>query len=203
MRVLIGCEMSGVIREAFKRQGHDAWSCDLQDTEIPGQHFKADILTVLDEDWDLFIGHPECKKLCFSGERWMKEKPGREEEREEAFQFFLKLYNAPIKRKAIENSHSIFLNKWKKPTQSVHPYHFGDPFKKLTCLWLQGLPPLIPTNILPIGHRYPAAWLEKPGKDQSKNRARTYPGIAEAMAIQWGTLSATITPTPDKRHVEI
>ncbi len=186
MKVLIACECSGRVREAFAAAGHDAWSCDLQDTEIPGNHIKGNVLDILADGWDAMVAHPECKYLCFSGECWMN-RPGRLQKRFEAFEFFLQIWNAPIPKIAIENSHSVYLNTaFRRPDQTIHPYHFGDPYKKATCLWLKGFSPLRPTNILPIGHRYPAAWLEPPGKDQSKNRARTYPGIAAAMASQWG-----------------
>lgn len=189
MRVLIACEESQVVCIEFRKKGHEAFSCDLQECSggHPEWHIKQDILLHLNNGWDLMIAHPECKYLCFSGERWIKEKHGRAELRKEAFEFFKKLWNAPIKKIAIENSHSIFLNKnFSKPNQTVHPYHFGDPFKKSICLWLKGLPPLVPTNILPIGQRHPAAWLQSPGKNRSKIRSKTYLGFAKAMAEQWG-----------------
>jgi hypothetical protein len=190
MRVLIGCECSGIVREAFARRGHDAWSCDLKPSEQPGKHIQDNVLNVLNDGWDLGIFHPECKFLCWSGERWIKQQPGRELFRNDAFQFFKKLYNCNIKRKCLENSLSLFLDRnFKKPTQYIHPYHFGEPYKKTTCLWLQNLPPLQPTNILPIGKRYPFAYMVPGNKKQSETRARTFTGIAEAMAEQWGNLS--------------
>jgi hypothetical protein len=188
MRLLIGCEKSGIVREAFRARGIDAWSCDTEPSQLPGPHIQADLLQVMKkENFDAGIFHPECKYLCFSGERWIKERPGREDERLQAFDFFKACFNAPMKYVAVENSHSVFLKKqFRKPTQTIHPYHFGDPYKKSTCLWLRGFPPLVPTNILAIGHRYPAAWLESPAVDRSAKRAQTYPGIAAAMAAQWG-----------------
>ena len=187
IRILIACECSGRIREAFAARGFDAWSCDLKPTETPGNHLQADIFTVLDQKWDAMIAHPECRYLCFSGERWMTERPERVPLRNEAFAFFKKLSQVNIPFIALENSHSIFLNReYGRPTQTVHPYHFGDPFKKATCFWLKGFPALMPTDILPIGQRHPAAWLEAPGKNRSENRARTYPGLASAVAKQWG-----------------
>lgn len=189
MRGIVGCEFSQVITKAFRDRGHEFYSCDLKPTEgNPDWHFQEDLFKVLErERFDLGIFHPECKYLCFSGERWMKERPERVELRMLAFEFFKKCMNANIPKICTENSHSIFLNtKYRKPDQTVHPYHFGDPFKKSTCLWLKGLPPLVPTNILPIGKRYPAAWREGPSANRSNIRAKTYPGIAQAMAEQWG-----------------
>lgn len=189
MKVLIGCECSGVVREAFRLLGHDAWSCDLKDTDVPGQHIRGDVLQVLDQGWDLGIFHPECCYLCWSAERFIKEQPGRMALRIEAFEFFKACYNAPIGRIAVENSLSWFLNRnYRFPDQTFHPYHFGDPFKKTTCLWLRGLPYLWPTNILPIGHRYPKSYRDGTAKGRSERRAKTYPGIAQAMAEQWGRL---------------
>lgn len=188
MRVLVACEFSQVVTKAFRERGHEAYSCDLLPTEgNPEWHIQDDVLSdaVWRHNWDLLIAHPECKYLCFSGERWMVGNPDRLQKRVAAFEFFKKLYYAPVKRICIENSHSIFLQReFKKPTQTIHPYHFGDPFKKSTCLWLRNLKPLIPTNIM--WQRYPKAHREPPGPDRSKNRARTYPGIANAMANQWG-----------------
>lgn len=190
MRILIGCECSGRVRDAFRAKGHDAVSCDLKESETPGPHLQCSVLDVLGDGWDMAVFHPECRFLCFSGERWIREKPGRAAFRDDAFLFFKQLAAAPIPKIVIENSHSVFLNtNYKKPTQTVHPYHFGDPFKKSICLWLKGVPPLVPDNILPIGKRYPAAWMASgmgKGETRSANRARTYPGIARAMAEQWG-----------------
>lgn len=187
INILIACECSGKIRDEFIRLGFNAVSCDLKPSETDGPHIQGDVLEVIEQGWHAMIAHPECRYLCFSGERWMTERPERLKDRQQAFEFFKKLAGAKIQYKAIENSHSIFLNReYKKPTQTIHPYHFGDPFKKATCLWLSGFPPLIPTNILPIGHRHPAAWLEAPGANRSENRARTYQGIATAIAKQWG-----------------
>jgi len=186
MRVLIACEESQVVCKAFRLRGHDAFSCDLKPCTggHPDWHIQANVLDHLRDDWDLMIAHPECKYLCFSGERWIKTEEGRLEKRLEAFEFFKELYHAPIPKKCIENSHSLFLNqKFMKPTQSFHPYHFGDGFKKLTCIWLVNLKPLIPTNIL--WQRYPQAHRESPGPERSAIRARSQPGIASAMAEQW------------------
>lgn len=187
MKILIGCERSGIVREAFRSRGHDAWSCDLFPTAIPGQHLQCNVMEAIHKHWDMAIFHPDCRYLCFSGERWQKNNPERQQLRTEAFNFFKLLYEAPIARIAIENSHSVFLNReFRKPDQAVQPWQFGCPFQKMTCLWLRGLPPLVPTNILPIGHRHPACHLTPPGPDRSAKRAQTYPGIATAMAHQWG-----------------
>jgi hypothetical protein len=189
MKIIIGCEASGIIREAFRQLGHDAWSCDIKDTEIPGQHIKDDLLLHLDDGWDMGIFHPECRYLCWSGERWLKNNPARSVQRMQALYFFKQCLYAKIPRICVENSHSKFLERQiGKPTQSVHPYHFGDPFKKMTCLWLRGLPPIYPTNILAIGHRYPQCFMTGQKKNRSAIRSKTYPGIAAAMAEQWGSL---------------
>jgi hypothetical protein len=194
MKILIGCEKSGVVRDAFTKAGYDAWSCDLLATDIPGQHIIGDVRRIIKGfwngqrwiHWDAGIFHPECKYLCWSGERWIKEKPGREKLRAEAYEFFRECTRAPFPN-GVENSHSKFLEKiYKKPTQSIRPYHFGDPYKKMTCLWLHGLPPLVPTDILPIGHRYPECHQMRQSADRSEKRAKSYPGIAAAMADQWG-----------------
>jgi hypothetical protein len=188
MRVLVGCEESQAICIAFRNRGHEAYSCDLQPCSggHPEWHIQDDVLRHLDDGWDLLIAHPECKYLCFSGERWLKNNPERIEKRKAALRFFLILYDWPsIPRKCIENSHSVYLNRaFRKPDQNLHPYHFGDPYQKLTCLWLRNLCPLIPTNI--IFKRYPMCHKECHHKDRSKIRAKTYPGIANAMSEQWG-----------------
>jgi len=186
LKVLIACECSQVGAIAFRNAGHEAYSCDLQpaDGGHPEWHIQDDAIKIAYQGgWDMMIAHPECKYLCFSGERWCNTDE-RKQLRKEAFEFFKSMYNAPIPKRCIENSHSIFLNReFKKPTQSIHPYHFGDPFKKLTCIWLVNLKPLIPTDIL--WQRYPQAHREAPGPDRSKRRAKSYPGILNAMARQW------------------
>lgn len=201
MRILIACEESQAICIAFRNKGHEAYSCDLQKCSggHPEYHIIADVMTVINggwvttqagarvyiDKWELMIGHPECKFLCWSGERWIKNNPERLAKRMEAFEFLKTLYNCQIEKVCIENSLSLWLERnWKKPTQTVHPFHFGDPYRKSTCLWIRGLKPLIPTNI--IWQRYPAAHKEGPSSERSKIRAKTYPGIALAMAEQWG-----------------
>lgn len=188
LRILIACEESQVVCKAFRERGHEAYSCDIQDCSggHPEWHFKEDVFEVIEKygPWDMMIAFPECRYLCWSGERWLTNNPERLVKRMEAFEFLKRLYNSNIPLISVENSLSLFLErKWKKPTQKIHPFHFGDPFRKTTCLWLRGLKPLIPTNIL--FHRIPAAHNQWPSKDRSKIRAKTYPGIAKAMAEQW------------------
>jgi hypothetical protein len=190
MRVLIACEESQTVCKAFRSLGHEAYSCDIQECSggHPEWHMKADARNFLDGSWDIIIAHPPCKYLAWSGERWMKDNPDRLEKRNKAFEFFKEMYNAKAKiGVCVENSLSLFIERtWKKPTQTVHPFHFGDPYRKSTCLWLRGLPPLIPTDI--VHKREPAVHNMWPGKDRDKLRAKTHPGIARAMAEQWGNI---------------
>jgi len=181
VRILVACEFSGIVRTAFEKRGFDAWSCDLLDTEIPGNHIKGDVLKILDQGWDLMIAHPPCQHLAVSGARWFKEK---EKEQEEALEFVRKLLEAPIKHIALENPVSVISTKIRKPDQIIQPWMFGHGEKKKTCLWLKNLPPLQPTNI--VEGREPRVHKLAPSPDRWKKRSRTYPGIAEAMAKQWG-----------------
>ena len=183
MRVLVACEYSGRVREAFRAAGHDAWSCDLLPSEDDSpHHIQGDCLLVIArERWDLMVCHPPCTHLAVSGARWFKDKAT---EQQEAIAFFLALARAPIPRIAIENPVCIMSSAWRKPDQTIQPWMFGHGETKATCLWLKGLPHLVPTNIVPgrepVVHRMP------PGPDRWKNRSRTYQGIADAMAEQWG-----------------
>ena len=183
MKVLIACEYSGTVRDAFIRAGHDAWSCDLLPTETPGPHHQCDALEVLDMGWDLMIAHPPCTHLAVSGARWFKDK---QTEQQEALAFVQMLINAPIKRIAIENPVSIISSRIRKPDQIIQPWQFGHGETKATCLWLYNLPLLQPTNIVEGReakvHRMP------PSPDRWKLRSKTYIGIAQAMADQWGVL---------------
>lgn len=181
MKVLIACEFSGIVREAFKARGHDAWSCDLFPTEIPGNHIIGDILCHLNDGWNLMIAHPPCTHLAVSGARWFKDK---KVEQEAAMDFIHKLRLAPIHRIAIENPISIISTKWRKPDQIIQPWQFGHGETKATCLWLKNLPKLNPTNI--VEGRKAKVHLCPPGPDRWKIRSRTYEGIARAMADQWG-----------------
>jgi hypothetical protein len=248
-RVLIACEFSGRVREAFRKKGHDAWSCDLIASEIPGAHIQTDVRMILRNGWDLMIAHPPCVDLAVSGARYFKDK---KEKQKEAIQFVLDLMDAPIPQICIENPVSVISSKVGNPAQVIHPWQFGETEEKTTCLWLKGLPRLEPTKIIPpVKHKLVKfaadlplcpdcneeaycddckthfsecdcyeptqdgvfyhlvdgilfgtevknlrpRWTNQtisgqnklgPSPDRSKIRARTYPGIAEAMAEQWG-----------------
>ena len=183
MRVLVACEFSGIVRDAFRRQGHDAWSCDILPTEQGGPHIQGDVREVLGAGWDLMVCHPPCTHLAVSGARWFRDKRA---EQAVALEFVRTLLNAPIPRIALENPISIISSRIRKPDQIIQPWQFGHGETKATCLWLKGLPPLQPTQIVEGRearvHRMP------PGPDRWKERSRTFPGIAEAMASQWGSV---------------
>jgi hypothetical protein len=183
MKVLIACEFSGRVRDAFATLGHDAWSCDVLDSEAPGQHIKGNVLDVLCRGWDLMIAHPPCTALTVAGNRWYANKP---EIIREAVDFVLSLAGAPIDRIAIENPIGRLSTLWMKPNQIIQPWQFGHGETKATCLWLKGLPNLQPTDI--VDGRTPRVHHEPPSVDRWKNRSRTLPGIAEAMAEQWSNL---------------
>jgi len=183
MKVLIACEYSGTVREAFSKLGHDAWSCDLLETEIPGNHYKGDVKDILCDGWDLMIAHPPCTHLAVSGARWFKDK---KVEQAEALEFVRLLLDAPIERIALENPISIISSQIRKPDQIIQPWQFGHGETKATCLWLQNLPKLQPTNI--VEGREQRIWKMPPGPDRWKERSRTFEGIAQAMATQWGSL---------------
>jgi hypothetical protein len=180
MKVLIACEFSGIVREAFKIKGHDVWSCDLLPTEIPGQHIQGNVWEVINDGWDMMIAFPPCTHLAVSGARWFKNKKA---EQEDAISFFIDLMNVPIKKICVENPIGIMSTVYRKPDQIIQPWMFGHGETKATCLWLKGLPPLKPTNI--VEGRKARVHREPPGPDRWKNRSRTYKGIAEAMADQW------------------
>lgn len=191
MKVLVACEYSGIVREAFKAKGHDAWSCDLLDTEIPGNHYKGDVLEVINEGWDLMIAHPPCTYLSNAGARFLYPKGRLNKSRlakgMEAKEFFMALYNADIPLIAIENPVPSTVFGLPQYSQTIQPYEFGHPFQKKTCLWLKALPKLGPTKIVRCAQSTKIAgnWFNKGGKDRQKNRAKTFQGIAEAMADQW------------------
>jgi hypothetical protein len=181
MRVLIVCEFSGEVRRAFREIGHDAWSCDLLPSEDGGQHYVSDCFDVIDSSWDIMIAHPPCTHLASSGARWFKEK---QSEQAAAVAFVRRLLSSPIPRIALENPIGILSTRIRKPDQIVQPWQFGHGEVKATCLWLKGLPVLKPTNI--VEGRTPRVWYASPSPDRWKERSRTYRGIAEAMAQQWG-----------------
>jgi hypothetical protein len=187
MRVLIACEYSGRVRDAFRALGHDAMSCDLLPTDVPGPHYQGDVLNIIHDEWDLMIAHHPCTHLAVSGARHFaaKRADGRQQG---AIEFFLSLARAPIPRIAIENPVCIMSSVWRKPDQTIQPWQFGHGETKATCLWLKNLPHLVPTNIVdgrePRIHRIP------PSDDRWKLRSETYAGIAKAMAEQWGGKTA-------------
>jgi len=183
MRVLVACEYSGVVRDAFRARGHDAMSCDLLPTEAPGQHYQGDVRDVLDYPWDLLIGHPPCTDLSVSGARHFEAK--RMDGRQQAsVSFFMALAKADIPMIAIENPVCIMSSLYRKPDQIIQPWQFGHGETKATCLWLKGLPHIQPTNI--VEGREPRVHRMAPGPDRWKERSRTFTGIGQAMAQQWG-----------------
>ncbi len=184
-RVLVACEFSGVVRDAFRAEGHDAWSCDLLPSEGNNKyHFQQDIVSVLNSrDFDLMIAHPPCTHLAVSGARWFKDKVV---EQAEALDFVRLLLDAPIEHIALENPISIISSHIRKPDQIVQPWMFGHGEVKATCLWLKNLPLLQPTDI--VEGRSPRVHYASPGPDRWKERSRSLPGIARAMAEQWGAV---------------
>ena len=195
MKVLVACEFSGIVREAFKAKGHDAWSCDLLPTEILGQHIQGDVLEILDDGWDLMIAHPPCTYLSRAGARWWKDTE-RELKAQNAYKFILQLWEAPILKIAIENPIGSLNKRWRYPDQTIQPYFYGHPYSKATCLWLKNLPPLMATIVNPEYKPYlpsNVGWGARRGQSHSKGythdsktASKTFPGIAAAMAEQWG-----------------
>lgn len=194
MRVLVACEFSGIVRRAFELAGHDAWSCDFLPAEDgSAKHIQGDVHDWLDAGWDLMIAHPPCTYLCRAGWRWvnapdssvepLKGAPRRQAS-VEAAAFFYTLLSAPIPKIAIENPRPIRHVGLPRYTQVIQPWQFGHPEIKATCLWLKALPPLMPTAI--VEGRTGRVHREPPSPDRWKNRSRTYEGIADAMAVQWG-----------------
>lgn len=184
MRVLVACEYSGIVRDAFLEEGHYALSCDLLPTDVNGPHYQGNVLDILYEGWDLMIAHPPCTHLAVSGARWFKNKVG---EQKEALEFVEKLLSCTIPKIALENPISIISSKIRKPDQIIQPWQFGHGETKATCLWLKNLPKLVPTNI--VEGREQRIWKLPPGPDRWKERSKTFPGIAKAMAQQWGQLT--------------
>ena len=183
LKVLVACEYSGTVRDAFIRCGHDAMSCDLLDTEKMGPHYVGDVRDVLYDGWDIMIAHPPCTHLAVSGARYFKDKV---EQQKEALEFVQMLMDAPIPRIAIENPISVISSKIRKPDQIIQPWMFGHTEKKSTCLWLKNLPKLEPTNIVAEEFRTTMLNNLPPGPDRWKQRSRTFWGIGNAMAEQWG-----------------
>ena len=201
MKVLIACEESQTVCKAFRANGHEAYSCDILDCSggYPEWHIKGDALEQLDKDWDLVIAHPPCTYLTVTGNRWFNiEKYGdkarqRHKDRKEAINFFMAFTKLQCPY-AIENPVGIMSTNWRKPDQKVHPYHFGDPFEKTTCWWLNDLPLLKYTNVVKPpprqqikgGKSMPEWYSNAPKKDRSRIRSKTFQGMAQAMADQWG-----------------
>jgi len=205
MRVLVACEFSGTVRDAFIGGGHEAMSCDLEPTEVPGPHYQGNVMDIIDDGWDMLIAFPPCTHLAVSGARHFaqKRKDGRQQE---GIDLFMKMINAPINKIAVENPIGIMSSLYKKPSQIIQPYQFGHEAQKSTCLWLKNLPLLTPTNIVGKGNFYitpsgkkMASWMCDPvgkdgkklayGSDEIKKvRNKTFKGIADAMAQQWGNL---------------
>lgn len=202
MRVLIAYEYSAIVRDAFRNMGHDAWSCDLRPTEgDPAWHLQGDVLPHLTDGWDLMIGHPPCTHLSLSGARWATDHwvklkgrdfgrwhDGSEKRRlrDEAASFFRALWQAPIPRICLENPMSMASTLVAPKTQVIHPWQHGHGEQKQTWLWLKNLTPLLPSNI--VAGREQRIWKMPPGPGREKERSRTFPGIARAMADQWGNL---------------
>jgi hypothetical protein len=185
MRILVACEFSGAVRDAFRARGHEAWSCDLLPTEVPGPHIQGDVREVLGWGWDLMVAHPPCTHLAVSGARWFKDK---QQEQREALDFVRALLDAPIPRIALENPVSVISSHIRKPDQVIQPWQFGHGETKATCLWLKNLPRLRPTDVV-VG-RENRVWRMPPGPDRWRERSRTFTGIALAMADQWGSATS-------------
>lgn len=182
MDVLIGCEFSGIVRDAFLDKGHNAVSIDLLPSESKkGRHIQGNMREMALNDWDMMIAFPPCTHLAVSGARWFKDK---QKEQKEAIEFFKFLINAPVEKICVENPIGVMSTKYRKPDQIIQPWQFGHGETKATCLWLKNLPPLQPVNI--VNGREARIHREPPSKDRWKNRSRTYLGIAEGMANQWG-----------------
>ena len=193
MKILVACEYSGVVRDAFIKRGHDAMSCDLLPTDAPGPHYQGDVFDIINDGWDLMIAHPPCTYLSVSGMHWTTRGLRDPQLTEDALAFVQRLMAAPIKRIAIENPISVISSRIRKPDQIIQPWWFGHDASKKTCLWLIDLPPLKPTDMLPGDAKtrrgnQTASGQNKlpPSKDRWKIRSATYKGIADAMAEQWG-----------------
>lgn len=197
VKILIACECSGRVRNAFSVRGHDAWSCDLKPSETPGNHIQDDVRNHLDKGWDLIIAHPDCTYLCSSGLHWNGRRPGRQGRTEEAILFAM-MFEKFSPKVAVENPIGCLSSRWRKPDQIIQPYQFGDDASKSTCLWLKGLPLLKPTIFIePRIVNGKKRWANQcdsgqnklgPSPERAAERARTYQGIAEAMAEQWGAV---------------
>ena len=204
MKVLVACEYSGTVRDAFISMGHEAMSCDLLPTDVPGPHYQGDVFDIINQGWDMMIAHPPCTYLCVSGLHWNKRVEGRDAKTDEALEFVKKLLDSPIQRIALENPVGCISKRIRKPEQIIQPYEYGDDAAKKTCLWLKNLPKLRPTDRVrgrkvktPSG-KIVERWSNQcdnygqdktpPSPDRWKIRSKTWQGIADAMASQWGIL---------------
>ena len=193
MKILVACEFSGIVRDAFASRGHGAMSCDLLPSERPGKHYQGDVMDILNDGWDMMIAHPPCTYLASSGLHWNSRRPERCKLTGEALDFVRILLNAPIEKIALENPIGCISTQVRKPDQIIQPFQFGHPESKSTCLWLKNLPKLAATNILELPES--GRWQNQtpsgrnnipPSKTRWMERSRTYQGIADAMAEQWG-----------------
>ena len=182
MKVLVACEYSGRVRDAFLARGHDAISCDLLPTDSPGPHYQGDVFDIIEDSFDLMIAHPPCTNLAVSGARWFHEKRAQQIK---DLRFVQRLLDAPMPRIALENPVSVISTRIRKPDQTIQPWQFGHGETKATCLWLKNLPDLRPTDIVP--GREQVVHMMAPSPDRWKRRSTTYAGIAQAMADQWGS----------------
>jgi hypothetical protein len=198
MKVLIACEFSGTVRDAFSKLGHDAWSCDLEPTQTEGNHYQGDMFDIVNNGWDLIIAHPPCTHLAVSGARHFEKKraDGRQQQ---GIDFFMRVANIDVPKLAVENPIGIMSTLYRKPEQIIQPYEYGHGTTKATCLWLKGLPLLKPTNIVDKGEvvtfasgKRMSKWFYEsshlPPKERERMRNKTFQGIADAMADQWGNL---------------
>ena len=183
MRVLVACEFSSTVRDAFRARGHDAWSCDLLPSERGEPHYQGNVLEILNDGWDMMIAHPPCTHLAVSGARWFKDK---QLEQDASLRFVRNLLDCDIPKICLENPVSIISTRIRKPTQIIQPWQFGHGETKATCLWLKNLPKLLPTNI--VDGREARVHRMPPGPDRWKERSRTFEGVALAMVEQWGSL---------------
>lgn len=196
-RVLVACEFSGIVRDAFRALGHDAWSCDLLPTEAdPKWHIQDDVLLHFNDGWDLMVAHPPCKYICNGGNNWLNRRPDLawRENREEGKLFFMLFINANIPQIAVENPIGVMSSAYRKPDQIIHPWMFGHDYRKDTCLWLKSLPCLVPTSITP-GRKKLDFWSTERHRDGKDRKAITFTGIAKAMAEQWGNYES---PNPNR-----
>ena len=196
MKVLVACEFSGTVRDAFAKRGHDAWSCDLEPTQTEGNHYQGDMFDIVNNGWDLIIAHPPCTHLAVSGARHFEKKraDGRQQQ---GIDFFMRVANIDVPKLAVENPIGIMSTLYRKPDQIIQPYEYGHKTTKATCLWLKGLPLLKPTNIVDKGEvvtfasgKRMSKWFyessQLPPKERERMRNKTFQGIADAMAEQWG-----------------